>query len=318
MQSLKQPKQKIDSHNYIHLDRATAAAVTVDRWHVIYHKMIVPQLMAVEGKPFLAMIKGHAEDTIRITVDGDVFARNVPLGRVSTLSPLTPPDIVGDPIAAARDIDMHRAARFAGKDDVRSYLNGVLIDFTGEGLNVVATDGHRLYIQERATPCTTPLQSIIPTEAVTRISKQGSYLVLFYEDQIHATFDGGYIIANTIGGSYPDYRRTIPTSSAQTLTAPRKPLIAALKQIRHSLAKATDGVIFTENRITTRDSVAFVPIDTTGGESVRLGINHKYLLDAVTVLESDNITIEYTSDVKALVLTDHDTKVVTMPCRIES
>ena len=81
--------------------------------------------------------------------------------------------------------------------------------------------------------------------------------------------------------------------------------------------EATDGVIFTENRITTRDSVAFVPIDTTGGESVRLGINHKYLLDAVTALESDNITIEYTSDAKALVLTDHDTKVVTMPCRIK-
>jgi len=102
------------------------------------------------------------------------------------------------------------------QQDVRYYLNGVLLIVEGNKLKVVATDGHRLAFNAGNIEGNYEKQEIIlPRKAVSELSKLLSdsdekIELEFSTQQVKATFSGITLITKVIDGKFPDYERVIP------------------------------------------------------------------------------------------------------------
>lgn len=98
------------------------------------------------------------------------------------------------------------------KNDVRYYLNGVLLDFANTGeLVIVATNGHYLFAAKEAIESTLFDKVIIPSESLKQALKAcGKHQETIVLKNDGATWILGNTIFTPIDGSFPDYRRVIP------------------------------------------------------------------------------------------------------------
>ena len=107
------------------------------------------------------------------------------------------------------------ALTHAAKQDIRYYLNGILLEAAVNGdLHIVATDGHRAFIGRIAGgaaswPEFTSL--IIPTDAIKAAAKKGDITLA----SAGARYALGSTLFDAIDGRFPDWRRIVPRGAAQ-------------------------------------------------------------------------------------------------------
>jgi len=112
-------------------------------------------------------------------------------------------------------------ARAMAKNDIRTYLNGMLIHTNGHDTRLVATDGPRMNVAivERTMLVEVPQQYIIPASLVSTIckskagknNKEPDVTLTFHDGKVAAALpDGTEAVAKLVDGKYPDYDRVIP------------------------------------------------------------------------------------------------------------
>lgn len=111
------------------------------------------------------------------------------------------------------------AAICAATNDIRYYLNGVLVDILAREVRIVATDGHFLVCLREETPKddpdNVPAQVIIPGD-VLKAMKPGKRLpaVLTYAtNSLECTLDtftGTALTFKAVDAKFPDYMRVLP------------------------------------------------------------------------------------------------------------
>ena len=122
------------------------------------------------------------------------------------------------------------------QQDIRYYLNGLLMVVEGGELKLVATDGHRLAFAAMPLTANLPRQeAIVPRKTVVELAK----LLADSDDEVRvelaatqAGFSFGSIelVSKLIDGKFPDYTRVIPTQHKNKLQAAREPLRQALQR----------------------------------------------------------------------------------------
>src|SRR5207302_821589 len=122
------------------------------------------------------------------------------------------------------------------QQDIRYYLNGLLMVVEGGELKVVATDGHRLAFASMPLEASLPRQeAIVPRKTVLELTK----LLADSDDEVsielsptQAGFSFGAIdlVSKLIDGKFPDYTRVIPTQHKNRLQIEREPLRQALQR----------------------------------------------------------------------------------------
>jgi DNA polymerase-3 subunit beta len=122
------------------------------------------------------------------------------------------------------------------QQDIRYYLNGLLMVVEGGELKVVATDGHRLAFAALPLGASLPRQeAIVPRKTVVELTK----LLADSDDEVsielsgtQAAFSFGAIelVSKLIDGKFPDYTRVIPTQHKNRLQIEREPLRQALQR----------------------------------------------------------------------------------------
>lgn len=112
-------------------------------------------------------------------------------------------------------------AHAMAKNDIRYYLNGMLVHTNGHDTRLVATDGHRMNVAivERTMLVEAPRQYIIPASLVSTIckckaprdNKKPEVTLTFHAGKVAAALpDGTEAVAKLVDGIYPDYNRVIP------------------------------------------------------------------------------------------------------------
>lgn len=120
--------------------------------------------------------------------------------------------------ATMNTLDIKALLRFAADQDVRYYLNGVLLDFAA-GL-AVATDGHRLLVAKVKTEGEGEV--IIPRELLEDVvrGKQADVVITAVDSSIIVNRGGTHgttFKCEAIDGRYPDWRRIIPSTTSGEL-----------------------------------------------------------------------------------------------------
>ena len=218
------------------------------------------------------------------------------------------------------------------QQDVRYYLNGVLLIIEGNNLKVVATDGHRLAFSAGVIDGNYEKQEIIiPRKAVTELCKllgdtNENVEIEFSTQQVKVAFSGIDLISKVIDGKFPDYERVIPKYSNH-LSMDRVMIQQALQRAAILSNEKFRGVRFvlTEKNLSIISSnseheEAQVEIETDyHGDAIDIGFNVNYLMDGLNNVSSEAVTFSFGDPNSSILITTPENKefrYVVMPMRI--
>lgn len=218
--------------------------------------------------------------------------------------------------------------------DVRYYLNGLLLVTSRDRLRVVATDGHRLAYSEATIDAAALAQRevIIPRKSVLELQR----LLADSDDPVHLDvadnqlrlrFGEVEFVTKLVEGKFPDYQRVIPTAHTKRLLVSRDALASSLSRASILTSDKFRGVRLTlepgavkiqANNAEQEEAQEEVETDYDG-ERLEIGFNVSYLQDVLANLKTEQIQAEFgDSNTSALITVPGDSqfKYVVMPMRI--
>lgn len=218
------------------------------------------------------------------------------------------------------------------QQDVRYYLNGVLLIIEAGSLRAVATDGHRLaYDKIDIEGIHAKQEIILPRKAVIEMSKllsdsDESVEIEFSSQQVKIEFSGVTLISKVIDGKFPDYERVIPKYTNH-LEMQRQQVQQALQRAAILSNEKFRGVRFvlTEKKLTiissnSEQEEAQEEIETSyQGEAIDIGFNVNYLMDGLNNIHGDAAVFSFGDPNSSILITTpskSDYRYVVMPMRI--
>ncbi|MBW5802754.1 DNA polymerase III subunit beta [Coxiella endosymbiont of Ornithodoros amblus] len=230
---------------------------------------------------------------------------------------------------------LHRTHFAMAQQDVRYYLNGLLLETYPNKLRAIATDGHRLAANTLLAQTNTEhrLQIIIPRKGIIEL------LRLLREDEVLATIRIGnnHIGVSTndfaftsklIEGRFPDCERVIPKDGDKQFVIDRDILKQALsrtailcngkfKGVRFELRQGLLRILATNPEQEAAEEE--ININYTG-ENLDIGFNVGYLLDILNVVNSGNIRLTFSTADSSVLINEvenpSDSAFVVMPMRL--
>ncbi len=218
--------------------------------------------------------------------------------------------------------------------DVRYYLNGLLLEATPKRLRSVATDGHRLALSDMQADLGVEgsLQIIVPRKAITELQRlldEGQEELRLFVTGNHLRVQLGAIRFTTklIDGRFPDYERVIPEEGDKLLQGDREPVRQALMRTAILSNEKFRGVrvSLAEGRLRLQaqnpdheEAEEDMEVDYSG-TPIEIGFNVNYLLDALGAMEGEQFTMELSSPDSSGLLSDpadDSSRYVVMPMRL--
>ena len=193
--------------------------------------------------------------------------------------------------------------------DVRYYLNGLLVEYKDGEVNAVATDGHRLALATSELDKKTPIEGerqILPRKAVLELSK-----ILRQENEdIKITFGNSSLSiqdenldfsTKLIDGKFPDYEKVLPSGDPNSLEVSKESLKSALSRASVLSNEKYRGVRFALDKNTLKltannpekESAEELLDVNYNGNPMEIGFNIGYLLDVLGTIETDNVELNF-------------------------
>lgn len=194
------------------------------------------------------------------------------------------------------------------EDSSRVALTGVLFQYDGDTLTMVATDTHRLAVNRvRRSGIGSPLTAIVPHKTLKAIKMLG----LGAEEELTVTFDdirlsvdlgSSKIVSQLLSGTYPNWERVVPTEFTRSWLVDKEEFVKCVERAMIMARDSANRVKFkgegetiivssrSEDKGETREEV---PTVSRNGD-LEIAFNGKYLKDALIAMGSIGITAELT------------------------
>ncbi len=207
----------------------------------------------------------------------------------------------------------------ASNDEARPVLTGVYVhSFEGE-LFMVATDSYRLS-EKKLMKTNLDLNLLIPASALQDllriISDDDGDVTVTYDDQ-QVLFRVGDIelVTRLIEGTYPDYRKLIPSNFEVSATLKRSEFVNVTKVsslfARENAGSVTLHLDDTESQLSIRsiasqigENTASASAEVSGSGTITL--NSRYILDALGVLNGDSVSFSFNGKLEPSLMRDSD------------
>ena len=275
--------------------------------------------ITVPGRKLLDILRALPEkSSVSLSVEGEKVVIKAGRSRFS-LSTLPAADFpVIDDINAQQTVQIPRKellrllekTHFSmAQQDVRYYLNGMLLEIDAQVLRAVATDGHRLALCETAltTKAKTSQQVIVPRKGVLELQRvlsndEGTADLAIGSNHVRAQIGDIRFTSKLIDGRFPEYSRVIPATPATTIKADRDVLRQALQRTAILSNEKYRGI-----RVTVKKNVITVQAHNPEQEEaeeeievsyegldLEVGFNVNYLLDALAAIDGHEVELGLT------------------------
>ena len=220
------------------------------------------------------------------------------------------------------------------QQDVRYYLNGLMLELSKNSLKAVATDGHRLAICEKEAELdvTEVKQVIIPRKGVTELSRllednDSKVNVIVSENHIQIELNSVIFTSKLIDGKFPDYQQVIPANPTKIILCNREALYQAFArasvlsnekyrgmrlQVSNNLLKAT---VHNPEQEEAEEELEV----SYQGEEFEIGFNVSYFIDALAAIKGENVEVKFTDANQSCLVNesnDETCRYVIMPMRL--
>jgi DNA polymerase-3 subunit beta len=219
------------------------------------------------------------------------------------------------------------------QQDVRYYLNGMLLEAGGKFLRAVATDGHRLALCEAEIDGASldEQQVIVPRKGVLELQRlmdgEGDLNIELGANHVRIQLQDIRFTSKLIDGRFPEYDRVIPKESSNELKADKSLFRSALQRTAILSNEKYRGI-----RLVIRDSGVVIQAHNPeqeeaeeelevaySGEDIEIGFNVNYLLDALGAVEGEEVTLSVLDSNSSCLIRQpgrDDGKFVVMPMRL--
>lgn len=198
------------------------------------------------------------------------------------------------------------------QQDIRYYLNGLLLVVESKLLRVVATDGHRLGMacspleNIEDTEERSPQEVILPRKTVIELikllsDKDEEVTIEISQNQTRFSFANIILVSKIVEGRFPDYNRVIPADYQNHIQIDRILFLQSLQRASILSNEKFRGVrlVLTQNSLRTicnnseqEEAQEEIEVSYTG-EPLDIGFNVNYLLDVLTNLNNNSITLSF-------------------------
>ena len=233
---------------------------------------------------------------------------------------------------------MHAVHFAMAQQDIRYYLNGLLLVVEQNHLRAVATDGHRLAFNSISDITITEktfddkIELIVPRKAIIELQK----LLQDNDDPVHLEFSNNQvkfhlgtieILSKLIEGKFPDYQRVIPKNHTKHIQIQREVLHGALSRAAILTSEKFKGVRLTlaegSMKISSTNAEQEEAIEelevSYEHEPLDIGFNVQYLLDVLSNQKTPDIILSLQDTNSSALISspdDNEFKYVVMPMRI--
>ena len=207
------------------------------------------------------------------------------------------------------------------EDEVRPAMNGVLFDLSNTGLALVASDSHRLIVEDiPEVTAGTPTQFILfrrHANLVKGLCTEGE-TVSVRMSATNAVFRFADMTLAVRGctGRFPKYRDVIPKNNTNVLTTDRKGLVTILRRIsvcanrvsQHIKVELVTEATGSKMKLTAEDlgfglnAYEEMPVDYDG-ENMSIGFKASFLVEMLSNIEGENIRISLSDSRRAVLIT---------------
>jgi DNA polymerase-3 subunit beta len=220
------------------------------------------------------------------------------------------------------------------QQDVRYYLNGMLLEIQDGQARLVATDGHRMAVTELpvAPPNGANRRIIVPRKTVIealRLLADDSTPARLGIGADHMTLSAADVVfkSKVIDGSFPDYERVIPRNQDKVLDVDRLALrdamgrvaIFANEKYRSVRLQLQAGLLrLSANNAENEEAEDELEVDYTGAE-LEIGFNVSYLIDVLNALRSASVRLHLSDPGNSCLMTEPSggvSRYVIMPMRL--
>lgn len=301
----------------------------------------------VQGRKFHELLRSFPEDSV-FQLQPEAQRLTMTSGKsrfvLSTLPPDDFPLMRREEPSACLDLDAEklqtllRATSYAmAQRDSRHYLNGMLLELEEGRFRAVATDGHRLAIDEiTLTNNVRDARLILPFKAVMELEKllttfgDGGFTVEFADNVATFANETRTIVLHTRimpGSDYPDYRRVIPSGVEKSFSFDIKSLYESVKHAKALVGERNAAVKFklgsdglkVSSRKDEEQYEEVIDIIRKGGD-IEISFNADYVLDALESIRGERAVFHITTSVSSSLLVPEmngsEQKSVIMPLKI--
>ncbi|WP_407272311.1 DNA polymerase III subunit beta [Radiobacillus sp. PE A8.2] len=210
--------------------------------------------------------------------------------------------------------------------ETRPILTGVHMKIAESELHFVATDSHRL--ASRQVPLTNQLDAllgtsvVVPGKSLIELNKiledtQETIEISVTENQILFRTKHLYFLSRLLDGNYPETSRLIPEQSKTILYIGSKDLLHAIdrasllaKENRNNVVRLqtlpNNQLEINSNTPEIGKVVEGVSAKSIDGEDLKISFSAKYMMDALRVIESDEVKIEFTGAMRPFIIRPKD------------
>ena len=302
-----------------------------------------PGDITVPGRKFLDILRALPEKVaVSLALDGEKIVIKAGRSRFSLATLPAGEFPVIDDIHAQQSVQLPRRelqrllekTHFSmAQQDVRYYLNGMLLEIDAMSLRAVATDGHRLGLCEctLAVKAKSTQQVIVPRKGVLELQRvlneEGEAELAIGTNHVRAQIGDVRFTSKLIDGRFPEYSRVIPAAAAHPIRADRDVLRQALQRTAILSNEKYRGI-----RITVKGNLMSVQAHNPEqeeaeeeievayeGKDLEVGFNVNYLLDALSAIDGQEVELGLTdSNSSCLIRSPGNTtaRYVVMPMRL--
>ena len=229
---------------------------------------------------------------------------------------------------------LDKTAFAMAQQDVRYFLNGMLVELGDGRLRSVATDGHRLAMssQDQADLKGSVKQVIVPRKGVVELQR----LLQELEDRVSVSIGSTHLCAASssftlttklVDGKFPDYERVIPKDGDKLVAADKQEFRQALSRtailsnekfrgIRVSLSSGQ--LKLSANNPEQEEAEETISVEYEG-DALEVGFNVSYLQDVLNVIEDEKVRVTLQDANSSAVIDDpkhEDALYVVMPMKL--
>ncbi|MBE0438371.1 MAG: DNA polymerase III subunit beta [Gammaproteobacteria bacterium] len=219
--------------------------------------------------------------------------------------------------------------------DVRYYLNGLLLEREDNLLRAVATDGHRLALGSITTSTSVAEKNsiIVPRKAILELGRllndiEQNVTIAFSSQQIKVELPDLHFTSKLIDGQFPNYQRVLPLGGDKEVIAERDLLKQALSRAailssdkQRSVRINLETGLFKATVINQEQESAEEEINVDyQGAPLEIAFNNAYLLDLLNAIPDSKVKMVFSDDNSSVLITPADEKLdrqyVVMPMRL--
>lgn len=231
--------------------------------------------------------------------------------------------------------NMIRQTSFAiSQDESRPILTGALLEIENGKFNMVAIDGFRMAIKRAIVKTDIHKKAVVPGRTLNEINKllsqtegQNDLRISFDEKQVLFSAQNLKVYSRLLAGEFINYNQILPNEFKSTVITDTDHLLTAIdrsflmarenKNVAIKLEIKDDNIRMTSNSEmgSSTEKVA-IKLD---GPDLEIGFNPKYLMDALKIIDSEEIRLEFVNSISPCIIKPIDSDNYTylvLPCRI--